>query len=227
MTEKQKSIFELIFKYLNSRNCETAEFDLDAYSYSPYNGRSYSCVSGDNLSSRSDDKLPFDVSDFITEFINSESLDIDDDNLVELQLMIHPKTRKIELIAVYSDIVDGTSEQTEREASEDETTKALIDSLENSGLYPYAEIQFDGSGDSGYIHDHISVDSGLKPSKDLTNFPQLQDYLYDMLNNYGGWEINEGSYGVFTISLSMGTVTLDFTWNEYQNETVPIKTWKM
>jgi hypothetical protein len=227
MTEKQKSIFELIFKYLNSRNCETAEFDLDSYSYSPYNGRSYSCVSGDNLSSRGEDKLPFDVSDFITEFINGESLDIDDENLVELQLMIHPKTRKMELMAVYSEIVDGASEQTERDASEDETTKALIDSLENSGLYPYAEIQFDGSGDSGYIHDHISVESGLKPSKDLTNFPQLQDYLYDMLNDYGGWEINEGSYGVFTISLSMGIVTLDFTWNEYQNDTVPIKTWEI
>ena len=60
----------------------------------------------------------------------------------------------------------------------------------------------------------------------MGDFPGLEDYLYDMLNNYGSWEINEGSQGYFRIDTIAGTVELFFTWNEYQNENVRIGDWE-
>jgi hypothetical protein len=54
----------------------------------------------------------------------------------------------------------------------------------------------------------------------VDSVPGLNDYLYDMLGVYGGWENDEGSFGNFMIDSRAGTITLKFTWNEYAYEDV-------
>ena len=53
-------------------------------------------------------------------------------------------------------------------------------------------VTFDGGGDSGYIQDVDSED------REVPKF--ILDILYEVLEeNYGGWEINEGSSGEFVV----------------------------
>jgi hypothetical protein len=226
MTEKEKSIFELMSKFMKSRGCEFAEIDLDADSYEPYNNRDFGCGTGHHIERR--DKFPFGIGGFIKDFVNSnQDYGIDDENLVELQLRVHGQERRVTLDAVYSELVEGPSESTERSVEEgDENLKKLIDKWESNGLYPFGEVTFNGGGDSGYIDNDVQVYTGDIVSRPLGDFPGLDDYLYDMLSSYGGWEINEGSQGYFRIDTRAGTVELFFTWNEYKNENVRIGAWE-
>lgn len=226
MTEKEKSIFELMSKFMKSRGCEFAEIDLDADSYEPYNNRDFGCGTGHHIERR--DKFPFGISDFVKEFVNSnQDYGIDDENLVELQLRVHGQERRVTLDAVYSEVVEGPSESTERSVEEgDEYLKKLIGEWESNGLYPFGEVTFNGGGDSGYIDNDVQVYTGDIVNRPLGDFPGLDDYLYDMLSSYGGWEINEGSQGYFRIDTRAGTVELFFTWNEYKNENVRIGAWE-
>ena len=212
-------------KYMISRGCEFAEIDLDSYSYTPYNNRDFGCGTGQHI--ERGDKFPFGISDFIKEFVNSnQDYGIDDDNLVELQLRVYGQERRVILDAVYSELVEGPSESTERNVENDDNLKNLIGEWESKGLYPFGEVTFNGGGDSGYIEGDVQIYKDPTIEKPLGDFPGLEDYLYDMLNNYGSCEINEGSQGYFRIDTRAGTVELFFTWNEYQNENVRIGDWE-
>jgi len=69
---------------------------------------------------------------------------------------------------------------------------------------------FDGSGDSGQLHDNIELSSGQ--SMDIPSF--IEEWCYDMLgHHFGGWEINEGSQGSFYFHSPKKSVTLDFEQN--------------
>lgn len=76
-------------------------------------------------------------------------------------------------------------------------------------------VHFNGSGDSGDIEDRITFDG----SRDYLRCPKfLEDFMYRALeNNYGGWEINEGSQGKFVINSEEKTVYLEFSYNTEDN----------
>ena len=103
---------------------------------------------------------------------------------------------------------------------DDENLKEIMDFLKKEDIYPFAEVDFSGAGDDGYIDDNLYVDAGLKPLRKTSNVPGLEDYLYNMLGDYGGWMNDEGSFGNFMIDSRAGTITLKFIWNEYAYEDV-------
>ena len=72
-------------------------------------------------------------------------------------------------------------------------------------------IEFNGSGDSGYIDDYGHTND----NNERVNLPAVwEDKLYNILeNNHGGWEINEGSEGTFTINNAEEKIELDFRMN--------------
>ncbi len=215
MTDKQKSIFELVSKYAQSRGCEYIEIDIVPWTREPYNGRSVGCGTEEY---EKKEKMPFDISELITEYTNENLSDVDDENLSGLNFRLYPKTRTVTISGTYQEIVDGPSGEIIRDKDEDENLKEIMEFLESEGIYPFAEVDFSGGGDSGYIEDYLSVNDGRKV--DSASVPGLNDYLYEMLSEYGGWENNEGSFGNFTIDSRAGTITLNFTWNEYAYENV-------
>jgi hypothetical protein len=215
MTDKQKSIFELVSKYAQSRGCEYIEIDIDPWTREPYNGRSVGCGTEEY---EKKEKMPFDISELITEYTNENLSDVDDENLSGLNFRLYPKTRTVTISGTYEEVVDGPSGEIIRDKDEDENLKEIMEFLESEEIYPYAEVSFNGGGDSGYIEDYLSVNDGRKV--DSASVPGLNDYLYEMLSEYGGWENNEGSFGNFTIDSRAGTITLNFTWNEYAYENV-------
>jgi hypothetical protein len=80
---------------------------------------------------------------------------------------------------------------------------------------------FDGYGDSGQIEDltaepdNVAIDDGLRS--------ELEDFLLDQLP--GGWEINEGSYGDFTVDVASGTVEADASWRTEEESEARLTRW--
>ena len=217
MTPKQKSIFELVSKYASSRGCEYLEMDVDPWNHTPYNGRNFGCGTEKH---ENPEKLPFDIGDIITEYIGENASDIDEDNLSGLSFRLYPQTRTVTISVTYQEVVDGPLDETERSEEDDENLKVVMDFLKQEDIFPFAEVEFNGGGDDGYIEDALYVDAGSKPQRKVSDVPGLEDYLYDMLNVYGGWMNDEGSFGNFMIDSRAGTITLKFTWNEYAYEDV-------
>ena len=217
MTDKQKAIFELVSKYTSSRGCEYLEIDVDPWNNMPYNGRNFGC--GDEKH-ETPQKLPFDISEIITEFLNSLDHGFDEDNLSGMSFKLYPKTKKIVVLGTYQDLGDGDSSEIEMDEENNNDLKSIMDELKEKNVYPYAEVSFNGGGDDGYIESTMVIDSGNEPSQRVEDFAGLDDFLYNMLGNFGGWEIDEGSFGNFLIDTRAGTITLRFTWNEYVYENV-------
>lgn len=71
-------------------------------------------------------------------------------------------------------------------------------------------ITFTGGGDSGYF-DGLYIDDDYESD-------QVPDYLdeigYEMLNTFGGWEIDSGSYGRLYFYPETNTAKLEFQWVE-------------
>lgn len=66
-------------------------------------------------------------------------------------------------------------------------------------------VDYNGSGDSGYIE--------IPP-----DYPdELEDISYNLLQSYGGWEINEGSQG--TIEFTADEIEVNHEWNTEDNYT--------
>lgn len=216
MTDKQKSIFSLISKYVSSRGCEYLEIDVDPYEFTPYNGRNFGC--GIDKSERQE-KLPFDVSEIITEYINETGYSgFDEENLTGMSFKLYPENNTIKIMGTYQSVQDGPYSETERNEDNDGNLKKIIDNLKEKNIFPYAEVGFYGGGDSGYIEDFVLVGSDTITDFNMGSIPGLEDYLYDMLSANGGWENDEGSFGNFLIDSRAGTITLKFTWNEYAYE---------
>jgi hypothetical protein len=123
----------------------------------------------------------------------------------------------------------------------------IFDIMEQEGVESF-EVSFDGSGDSGQIED-ISLDGkilernmeGCKVSNgtrwdpvtntstpnweyDVTLKSLIESVCYDVLEaSFGGWELNDGSYGSFTfdvkkrkVSLTMNERVMEVNTNEYK-----------
>jgi len=75
-------------------------------------------------------------------------------------------------------------------------------------------VSYNGSGDSGYIEsDYTSKNKSGQIDDDI------ESICYNLLEEYGGWEINEGSQG--TIDFTKDEITVNHEWNteeQYTNE---------
>lgn len=101
------------------------------------------------------------------------------------------------------DTDDG--EMVERILSEIRASDATINS---DGI---VRLDYSGGGDSGYLES--SFDGGGRVPA------EIEDWCYQRLeNNYGGWEINEGSQGYFIFNLSSEIIELEHTYNELVEE---------
>ena len=127
-----------------------------------------------------------------------------------------------------------------------DTKDFVFDILEKEGIASF-EVEFNGEGDSGQI-EGISLDEKLLTRKikgckvkngtrwdpttqtsspvwenDVTLQAIIEGVCYDLLENFGGWEINEGSYGTFNFDvkkrsagLTMNERVADVNTSEYK-----------
>jgi hypothetical protein len=90
----------------------------------------------------------------------------------------------------------------------------VFNELDEENISGTIFVTFDGNGDSGSI-EQAEDESGH--SVNLST--EMEDWCYNILeNNYGGWEINEGSSGKFIFNTEDRTCELEFGWNNENTE---------
>ena len=74
------------------------------------------------------------------------------------------------------------------------------------------EVIFDGCGDSGQVEDieysAESADGAIPRNQELDD--AVEEYVYSILP--GGWEINDGSFGIVHINVKARTADCNFNW---------------
>lgn len=142
--------------------------------------------------------------------------DIDDINYERLTIEIDCDEKAVSVTHDYSYYDTGDTEQITRSLEDDSDDESLIevfDVLESDDSITDRVLQLDynGSGDSGYLEDSFTNGDSVPA--------EVEDYCYRLLeNNFGGWEINEGSQGNFEIDLDRKEITLNHTMNIDESE---------
>ena len=180
-----------------------------------------------------DEEISYDPNDFPTHFDNNYTAEIPDglvpilkriidyfddadlySNLPDgsdidyqrFEITIDGVKREISLTHIYSYFSEGDSTGIEYDD--------MIEEWEEKGVFDdvsipedgYLVLKYNGGGDSGYIESDF--ENG-EPSPGA-----VEEWCYQQLEeNFGGWEINEGSQGEFQFDFNEKTVILSHTYN--------------
>jgi hypothetical protein len=209
LTEEQKKTLKLFSYYCGSYGAKTATLTVYLNEGGSVDWQDDYWYSDSSTRIESYDK----INDLIDYFFNETGLMdyYDYDTQGTLHFEIDVKERKM------------TIEGSHREYSTDESYKEWNDEDDDFGDLKddfnrffeqmggeNGRLGFDGSGDSGQLHDNIELSSGQ--SMDIPSF--IEEWCYDMLGyHFGGWEINEGSQGSFYFHSPKKSITLDFEQN--------------
>ncbi|HSE44250.1 MAG TPA: hypothetical protein VLA89_02865 [Gemmatimonadales bacterium] len=94
------------------------------------------------------------------------------------------------------------------------------EALASSG-HKTIRITYAGSSDEGYIEE-IEDKDGLAISDDLTR--EIEDVAYDLLSDqFGGWEINEGSDGNIELDVANRKATITHSENVVTQHTQTVE----
>lgn len=134
-------------------------------------------------------------------------------NYQQIDINVDVADQELEIQWFYS--YNETSEVESTTWTKEEEPEVFQDIQNNNIQIPPSglRIEFNGSGDSGYIEDDF--EGNIRCPEDV------QDWCYRKLESlHGGWEINEGSFGSF--KFFPGKVRLNFYGNVENNESETI-----
>jgi hypothetical protein len=145
-------------------------------------------------------------------YVDDEGLyrELPDDGYIDYQrfdITIYTGEKKeISLTHSYSFQTEGESEGGEYDD--------MIEEWEEKGVFNDTEIpednylvlKYNGGGDSGYIESNFENGEPVPTEVEEWCYQQLEE-------NFGGWEINEGSQGEFQFDFNEKTVILSHTYN--------------
>ena len=185
-----------------------------------------------------DEEISYDPNDFPTHFDNNYTAEIPDglvpilkriidyfddadlySNLPDgsdidyqrFEITIDGVKREISLTHIYSYFGEGDSSGIEYDDMIEEwEEKGVLDDIKipEDG---YLNLKYNGGGDSGYIESEFDNGQPVPTEIEEWGYQQLSD-------NFGGWEINEGSQGEFQFDFGEKTVVLAHTYNTLVDE---------
>ena len=208
LSQEQLKTLKLFVYYCMGYGSYEVDYDLQLYNCSP----DY----WDKSAYGRDDRQQIPMYDRIMEvieYIESNFIDYDKfedcDVQQRLEFNFDCKERKLKVVGFYESFAENPSGTSFEGDNLTEDVISFMEELKSRGKTSY-EVRFDGSGDSGYIGEGQNIPSGV------------EDFLYTKLGNYyGGWEINEGSYGEFIFFPDDMTVELNFNERLSQWEPTP------
>lgn len=199
VTKKLKTLLNILNPFFSKMDCDIT-FDVDSYSYQVHGGSHVYCSSGRVA-------LPIDISKELDNFMESISssldTDIDDSEVYSYEIKINPENRTLQVFANYT--VYGQDGPYEEEMVAQES----CDKFKSEGAVGTVHFDFSGGGDSGFVEDTGYDENNNR----FSLFKIAEDDCYNILSNFGGWEINEGSSGFLVFRLDEGKLDLEFTWN--------------
>lgn len=165
-------------------------------------------VGGEALMNPAMDTLIDYIYKIVEHFDNDAEFDFEVDydsvSYEEYSFVFDFKQKEFEIIHTYS--YYDTNYVTSEEEFDDISGSAKEEIDEFCSANKMFKVSFAGGGDSGYIES-----DGVNEDDERFDLPGgVEDVLYRMLSNYGGWEINEGSQGDFTIDCNQKSIILEF-----------------
>lgn len=222
LTQDEKKYLNRICRYLGSLGMEDGyiEFEMDTsyFDCDDINWKEITHFSNNYTAEVPEGLIPIfqKAMSYVCENDLIEQPDVDDINWGRVTIDIDCKTREISVAYDYSYYDIGDSESVTHSLEEEDDNEELMevfDTLENDEEINdrVLQVDYNGSGDSGYIEDDFTNGDSVPAV--------VSDYAYRMLeNNFGGWEINEGSQGNFEIDLDRKEITLNHTNNIEETE---------
>jgi hypothetical protein len=141
--------------------------------------------------------------------------DLPNDSEVDYQkfeISINTKRNEISLVHIFWWTGEGPSEAVEyRDILSEWEKKGIFDNV-SIPEDNYLTLKYNGGGDSGYIDSDFDNGEPLPGTVEEWCYQQLEE-------NFGGWEINEGSQGEFKFYFDEKIVTLEHTYNTQDSST--------
>lgn len=214
LTPEEKKYLGKISRYLNSLGMNLGEIefemepDQEGIAYSPNDFPSHF---QNNYNAEIPDGL-VSILKKIIDYVDDEGLylELPDDGYIDYQrfdITIYTGEKKeISLTHIYSFQIGGEPEGVEYDD--------MIEEWEEKGVFNDTEIpednylvlKYNGGGDSGYIESNFENGEPVPTEVEEWCYQQLEE-------NFGGWEINEGSQGEFQFDFNEKTVILLHTYN--------------
>ena len=209
LTEEQKKTLKLFSYYCASHGAKTATLTVYLAENGSVDWQDDYWYSDSSTRIESYDKIDSLIDYFFNETGLMDYYDYDNTGTLEFEIDI--KERKMTITGWHREYsTDDSYKEWNDEDGDFGDLKEDFDRFFEQMGGENGRLGFDGSGDSGQLHDNIELSSGQ--SMDIPSF--IEEWCYDMLGyHFGGWEINEGSQGSFYFHSPKKSVTLDFEQN--------------
>lgn len=202
VNKELKVLLNLFNNFLKKIKCEYAEINVGPNTWNV--GSHFYCEGG---------KVPFPLPlyDSLESYYNELNAvhhfeyGGDDYEYYNFKFVIDSKNRIITLFGEFTEYVTGDFSSIEEKMSDE-----IYNYLVEQGC-EVLELSFDAGGDSGWVHNY---GQNLTTGEEITVPEIIQDECYSLLNNFSGWEINEGSVGTFTLNTENRMIELSFAYNE-------------
>ncbi len=212
--QQLKVVLNLFNNYLEKVKCDEATFSLDAWQLN-MNYKSFYCGDKGML------KAPIPMDNFIEDYMDYlkgtgdlEQFSEDGDHeFYGYEFIVLRENRKVKIMGEYSTYVEGDTHDGFLDTDElPENILKFLEELDESGHGEF-EVMCTGGGDSGFVEDdgRTRKDDNYKTPSDVEN------YCYQLLEQFPGWEINEGSQSEFYFDGRKRAVSFKFTYNEEEN----------
>lgn len=220
LNEEDVKTLKLFSYYVQSHGCGEVNFNWDVMSGgdwdNDWSSDSCYCVDGQRI------EMYEKIKNLFRKIIDENELyeKIDYDYNGQILFNIDCKERKMRVRATQEvmstkESGDELDSESLKEDNKFEMFDKIFNEMRDAGLR-YAKVYFNGSGDSGEIHDYLE---GKNFNYNLDD--DVNDFFYRWLENfYGGWEINEGSQGYFEFDSELKKLTLHFEENYYEQDSL-------
>jgi hypothetical protein len=213
LTPEEKKYLGKVSRYLSSLGMSYGEiqFEMDQYDNEiSYNPKDFPTHFDNNYTAEIPDGL-VPILKKIIDYVDDSDLfsNLPDDGEIDYQkfdITINAMSGEISLTHSYSYQAEGGSQGVEYDEIMEEWEKKGVFNDTSIPEDNYLVLKYNGGGDSGYIESDF--ENG-EPSPG-----EVEEWCYQQLeDNFGGWEINEGSQGEFQFDFNEKTVILSHTYN--------------
>lgn len=155
------------------------------------------------------EQIFYEIAETYSEPIFEKGLEYQDDNVDTFVAFgtIYPDKLVFDSVEFETFGTEESGEEWNKgdDESSDEYFEIVEEFMDNEGINNFT-VTYGGSGDDGAINNEYESDNKIGQ---LNN--EIDDLCYRLLENFGGWEINEGSQG--TIIITRDTIRIEHNWN--------------